>query len=93
MSELQNKQKVHILRNPLTVKQLAAQINHSCDLYGVLELSEKELRELLVYYADSHGRKLFGFNGDLNPTLLKIIGKKRRELVGIMLSGYQSRII
>jgi len=87
-----NKQKIHILRNPLTVKQMAVQIKHACDLYCALKLSDKELRELLIHFADVHGRKFFGLNGNLNPTLSKIIGKKREELVGIMLRGYQLKI-
>lgn len=82
-----------ILRNPLTVKQLAVQIKRACDLYCALNLSEKGLKELFIHYADSHGKKFFGLNGSLNPTLLKIIGKKREELVGIMLCGYQLKIM
>lgn len=89
----QKNEKISILRNPLTVKQMAAQIKYACDMYGAFKLSEKELRELLVHYADSHGRKFFGLNGNLNPTLLKIIGKKREELVGVILCGYQLKIM
>jgi uncharacterized protein (TIGR04540 family) len=89
----QKTEKISILRNPLTVKQMAAQIKYACDMYGTLKLSEKELRELLIHYANSHGKRFFGLNGNLNPTLLKIIGKKREELVGIMLCGYQLKII
>lgn len=89
----QKSEKISILRNPLTVKQMAAQIKYACDAYGTLKLSEKDLRELLIHYADSHGKKFFGLNGNLNPTLLKIIGKKREELVRIILCGYQLKII
>jgi uncharacterized protein (TIGR04540 family) len=80
----QKGEKIPILRNPLTVKQMPAQIKYACDMYDTFKLSEKELQELLVHYAGSHGRKFFCLNGGLNPTLSKIIGKKREELVRIM---------
>jgi len=82
-----------ILRNPLTVKQMAGQIKQACDLYIELKLSEKHLKELVWHYAGTHGKKLFGRNGTLNPTLEKIIGKKRKELVEIMLSDFQMTLI
>lgn len=82
-----------ILRNPLTVKQMAFQIKEACDLYVELKLGEKHLKELICHYAGTHGRKLFGKNGSLNPTLEKIIGKKRKELVEIMLSDFQMTLI
>jgi len=82
-----------ILRNPLTVKQMAGQLKAACDLYIKLKLSEKHLKELVWHYADTHGKKLFGRNGTLNPTLEKIIGKKRKQLVEIMLSDFQMRLI
>jgi uncharacterized protein (TIGR04540 family) len=85
-------EKITLLRNPLTVKQMAVQIKYACDMYGTFKLSENELRELLFCYTDSHGRKIFGLNGNLNPTLLKIIGKKREGLVGVLLRGYQLKI-
>lgn len=80
---------VCVLRNPLTVKQMAEQLKVACDLYVVFKLSEQNLKELLYHYASVHGSKFFGEKGILNPTLEKIIGKKRRELVGIMLSNFQ----
>ena len=50
---------------------------------------EKSFRKLILYYADVHGKKFFGKSGALNPTLEKIIGKKRTKLVEIMLSDFQ----
>jgi uncharacterized protein (TIGR04540 family) len=83
------KEKFVILRNPLTAKQLAKQVILAGDAYVSLKLSEKDFRELLYYYANKHGRKVFGITGGLNPTLRRIIGKRRAELVEVMLSGYQ----
>ena len=93
MSVKQKTPKIPILRNPWTVKQMTAQIKYPCDMYGAFMLNEKELRELLIHYADLHGKKFFNLNGDLKPTLLKITGKKLEELVWIMLRGYQLKII
>jgi len=89
---MEAKEQIQFIANPLTVKQMAAQLNAACDAYISMKLSEDALRELLYHYANTHGRKLFGINKDLNPTIAKIIGKKRKELVTIMLSGLQITI-
>ena len=80
-----------ILKNPTTVKLLAVQIIKACDGYISLKLSEKQFKELLFHYASQHGTKLFSIKG-FNPTIVNRIGKKRLELVNIMLSGYQYRM-
>lgn len=80
-----------ILKNPTTVKLLASQIISACDSYIALKMPEKQFRELLIHYASQHGKKLFSKDG-LNPTVAIRIGKKRVELVKIMLSGFQIRL-
>lgn len=80
-----------ILKNPTTVKLLAIQIIKACDEYISLKLPEKQFRELLYHYASQHGTKLFSIKG-FNPTIENRIGKKRLELVNIMINGYQHRI-
>lgn len=80
-----------ILKNPTTVKLLADQIVRACDSYIALKIPEKQFRELITHYASQHGRKLFSKDG-LNPTVTIRIGKKRVELVKIMLSGFQTRL-
>ncbi len=79
---------MNILKNPTTVKLLANQIILACDGYIALKMTEKQLRELIMHYASKHGKKLFSKDG-LNPTVSIRIGKKRAELVNIMLSGFQ----
>lgn len=79
------------LKNPITVKSLAAQIIKACDSYIGLKIPEKQLKELITHYASQHGKKLFSQNG-LNPTIENRIGKKRSELVNIMLSGFQTKL-
>ncbi len=82
---------MNILRNPTTVKSLASQIIQACDGYIELKIPEKQFKELITHYASRHGKKLFAQN-DLNPTIVNRIGKKRVELVNIMLSGFQNKL-
>ena len=81
-----------ILKNPTTVKSLAQQIIAACDSYVALKMPEKQFKELIVHYASQHGKKLFSQAG-LNPTITSRIGKKRVELVKIMLNGFQNKLI
>jgi len=80
-----------ILRNPTTVKLLASQIIQACDEYIARKLPEKQLRELLIHFASNHGKKLFSRRG-INPTIVNRIGKKRLELLNIMLEGFQQKL-
>jgi len=86
------KSKIGILRNPTTVKVLAKEIIVASDSYIAKQMDEKEYRELIVYYATYHGKKLFSNNGSLNPTIKDRIGSKRCYLVKLMLQGLQISI-
>ncbi len=58
-----------------------------------MNLTEKQLKELLLHFAFKHGAKLFNAKGyDINSTVINRIGKKRLLLIKIMLDGYQLRI-
>lgn len=81
-----------IIKNPTTVKLLAAQLLQACDEYIAKKLSEKQFKELLHHYASRHGNKLFSIKG-INSTIMNRIGKKRLELVNIMLEGFQYKIL
>ncbi len=87
------KEEIWLLRNPLTVKQMGSEIIRATDAYIGMRLSERELRELLLHYAKAHGTKLFGMNREINPTICKMIGKKRKELLKILLSGFQISLL
>lgn len=82
---------MEILKNPTTIKMLASQLLQACDDYVSRKLSEKQLKELLFHYAYTHGNKLFSLKG-INPTIINRIGKKRLELVNIMLEGFQRKL-
>ncbi len=81
-----------ILKNPTTVKLLAAQIIKACDAYIAMRITEKHFREIILHYAAKHGSKLFYANR-FNPTIKNRIGKKRLQLLNIMLENYQHRLI
>lgn len=81
---------MNILKNPPTIKLLAVQIILACDEYIAKKISEKQLKELLYHYASHHGTKLFSFKG-INSTIANRIGKKRLELINIMLEGFQHK--
>ena len=77
-----------ILKNPTTVKLLSAQLILACDYYIAKKISEQELKELLLHYASRHGEKLFSVKG-FNTTVTSRIGKKRLNLINIILEGFQ----
>ena len=78
-----------IIKNPSTIKQLAEQLIAATDAYLTLRIEENDLQNIILHYASKHCKKLFGKNGKINPTIRNLIGKKRRELVELMLRGYQ----
>lgn len=80
-----------ILKNPTTVKLMATEIIRACDGYIEMKIPEKQLKELIFHYASYHGNKLFSISG-INPTIINRIGKKRLELLNIMLDGFQCRL-
>lgn len=81
---------MEFLRNPTTIKMLASQLLHASDEYISRKLSEKQFKELIFHFASNHGNKLFSLKG-INPTITNRIGKKRLELVNIMLEGFQQK--
>ena len=85
-----------ILRNPTTVKLLARQLIAACDAYLSFSMTEKQLKELLFHYASHHPRKLFTLSGKppggLNSTIVNRIGKKRCDLIQLLLEGFQMKM-
>ena len=50
---------MEFLKNPTTVKMLAAQIIKACDNYIALQLPEKQLKELVITSYSIHYTKLY----------------------------------
>ncbi len=86
------KYKIDILKNPTTIKLLAQQIKAASDAYISKKMKEEDFRELIFHYATYHGKKLFSASGSLNPTVINRIGKKRCELVELILKDFQLSI-
>lgn len=69
---------------PIKVKDLANELITVCNDYKARRINNSELREIILFFASTHHEKLF--NGDdLNPTVKKIIGKKRINLINKIL--------
>ena len=79
------------MQYPTTVKMLADEIKKGCDSYIPREIDNKRLREVIFWYASTAPDKLF-FGPEFNPTIAKIIGKKRLRLVNDVLDGYQHQL-
>lgn len=75
-----------VLKHPPTVTCLASEAKKVCDAYWKKEISESELKDLVLHWATYEKCKLFK-NKDFNPTVKKILGKKRIELLQKMLNG------
>jgi uncharacterized protein (TIGR04540 family) len=76
---------------PTSVKSLAFEIKAACNDYYARKISNDQIREVILGYAENVPEKLF-FANDLNPTVKTIIGKKRIDLINGLLSGYQLRL-
>lgn len=79
---------MEFLMYPTTVKMLAAEIISTCDAYISRQISNEELKELIMHYACNYPKMLFNAE-NLNPTVLNWIGKKRAVIVETLLKGYQ----
>lgn len=77
-----------ILRNPKTVKDLAKEIISVCDGYWSRQIDADEAKEVILYWSKFQAKKLFK-GTDFNPTIKKIIGKQRIELLNDFLQGTQ----
>lgn len=76
------------MQYPTTVKEVATEIIIACNDYKARNIGNDELREAILYYASKYPEKLF--NGkELNPTVTKMVGKQRVELINKLLEGYQ----
>lgn len=72
------------MQYPNTVKGLAEEIKSACNDYFAKRINNDRIREIIGWYASSQPDKLF--DGDLlNPTVSKIIGKRRVRLVNDLL--------
>ena len=69
---------------PATVKALAEELKVVCDDYYAKKINNDRIKEIILWYADSHSDKFFS-GESINPTVSKIIGKKRVRLINDLL--------
>jgi len=76
------------MKYPNTVTGLADEIIRVTNDYYNRRIKDDELASIIRWYADKLPNKLF-FGEDYNKSLKKIIGKKRVELLDLLLSDIQ----
>ncbi|MEG3006122.1 MAG: TIGR04540 family protein [Oscillospiraceae bacterium] len=76
------------MQYPTKVKEVAAELIRACNDYKARKIGNKELKEVVLYYASNYPEKLFN-GSDINPTVKKIIGQNRIEFLNKVLDGYQ----
>lgn len=79
------------MQYPTTVKELANELVQACNDYKARKIDNKTIKEVVWHYASKYPEKLF-YGADLNPTIKKIIGSKRIEIVNTLLEGYQYKM-
>lgn len=68
------------LQYPTTVKELAGELVKICDDYKSRRISNTEIKSMVEWYAKKTPDMLFSFD-EINPTIRKIIGKRRERIV------------
>ncbi len=66
----------NFLKYPNTVVKLAKELIRITDDYNNRLLSNKDFKNIIIWYKKNYPEKLFSDN-DYNPSIKKIIGKKR----------------
>ena len=71
---------------PSTVKALAEEIKKACNDYNSRKINNDKIKEIIQWYANNQADKLFAAE-EINPTISKIIGKKRVNLINALLEA------
>lgn len=80
-----------ILKNPKNIKNLAHEVIKVCDGYWSRQIPTDEAEEVILYWSKHQSKKLFK-GADFNPTIKKIIGKQRIELLNEFLKSSQMEL-
>ena len=70
---------------PTTVKMLAGEIKTICDDYEKRKIDNIELEKMILWYAEKQADKFYS-DEEINPTISKIIGQKRINLIKVLLA-------
>ena len=76
---------------PITILEFSNELKKAIDDYRARKINNKEIEEIVKFYAYSQPDKLFD-GAKLNITVQRICGKKRIEVINSFLNGYQQRL-
>lgn len=76
---------------PMSVVDLAAEINKAVDDYRARRISNTELQDVVLAWAQNVPDKLFD-GDDYRLSIKKLVGVRRMKVVNKMLDGYQTHI-
>ena len=74
------------MKYPSTVKALAKELKKVCNDYNSRQIGNDRIKEIIDWYAANQAEKLFAAD-QINPTISKIIGKKRLSLITDLLEA------
>lgn len=74
------------MQYPSTIKALAEELKSACNDYNARKINNDRIKEIIYWYAENQADKLFAAD-KLNPTISKIIGKKRVKLINSILEN------
>lgn len=75
---------------PQTIVGFSEELIKIIDDYMARKISNAELKEIILFYAETNAGKLFN-GADYNITVKRLIGKKRIDVLNTILEGYQQR--
>ena len=91
MSEKNIFDKYNYIAYPVTILDFANELKKAIDDYRARKINNKEIHEIIRFYAHSQPDKLFD-GAELNITVQRICGKKRIEVINSFLNGFQQRL-
>lgn len=78
------------MKYPATVKGLADELKRACDDYSSRQINNDRIMAIVSWYADNSPDKLFA-GSEINPTISKIVGKKRLRLISDLLGSREQQ--
>ena len=91
MSEENIFDKYGYIAYPVTILDFANELKKAVDDYRARKINNKEIKEIIVFYAHTQPDKLFD-GAELNVTVQRICGKRRVEVINSFLNGYQQTL-
>ncbi|MCT4563769.1 MAG: TIGR04540 family protein [Maledivibacter sp.] len=80
-----------IQRHPSSVLKLSHEMKKVIDAYWSRDITEEEMREYIIYFANYEKEKLF-HGPEYSPTIKQRLGKRRIALIDKILQGFQTKL-